>query len=78
MTSKGLGMTAVVDADARLVGVLTDGDLRRLLERNVDVYRAKVAEVMTRDPITTTADRLAAETVELMRSRRINGLIVGA
>lgn len=76
MTSKGLGMTAVVDADARLVGVLTDGDLRRLLQRNVDVYRAKVAEVMTRDPITTTADRLAAETVELMRSRRINGLIV--
>jgi len=76
MTSKGLGMTAVVDANARLVGVLTDGDLRRLLQRNVDVYRAKVAEVMTRDPITTTADRLAAETVELMRSRRINGLIV--
>ncbi|HEX7044722.1 MAG TPA: KpsF/GutQ family sugar-phosphate isomerase [Burkholderiales bacterium] len=76
MTGKGLGMTAIVDADARLVGVLTDGDLRRLLQRNVDVYRAKVADVMTRDPITTTGDRLAAETIELMRSRRINGLIV--
>jgi len=76
MTSKGLGMTAVVDGDGRLVGVLTDGDLRRLLQRNIDVYRAKVRDVMTRDPQTTTADRLAAETIELMRARKINGLIV--
>jgi arabinose-5-phosphate isomerase len=76
MTSKGLGMTAIVDADNRLVGVLTDGDLRRLLQRNVDVYRAVVADVMTRNPQTTTADRLAAETIELMRTRKINGLIV--
>lgn len=76
MTSKGLGMTAIVDADNRLAGVLTDGDLRRLLQRNVDVYRAVVADVMTRNPQTTTADRLAAETIELMRTRKINGLIV--
>ncbi|OGI61356.1 MAG: D-arabinose 5-phosphate isomerase [Candidatus Muproteobacteria bacterium RBG_16_60_9] len=76
MTSKSLGMTAVVDAAQRLVGVLTDGDLRRLLQRNVDVYQAKVADVMTRDPQTTTTDRLAAETIELMRARKINGLIV--
>jgi len=76
MTSKGLGMTAVTDAGGRLVGVLTDGDLRRLLQRNVDVYRARVADVMTRNPRTTTADRLAAETIELMRAQRINGLLV--
>ncbi len=76
MTSKGLGMTAIVDPANRLVGVITDGDLRRLLQRNVDVYRAKVADVMTHNPIATTADRLATETIELMRSRRINGLIV--
>jgi arabinose-5-phosphate isomerase len=76
MTSKGLGMTAIVNADDRLVGVLTDGDLRRLLQRNIDVYRAVVADIMTRNPQTTTADRLAAETIELMRTRKINGLIV--
>jgi arabinose-5-phosphate isomerase len=76
MTSKGLGMTAVVDDAERLVGVLTDGDLRRLLQRNIDVYRAKIADVMTGNPHTTTADRLAAETIELMRTRKINGLIV--
>lgn len=76
MTSKGLGMTAVVDGDGRLAGVLTDGDLRRLLQRNIDVYRATVAEVMTRNPKATTTDRLAAETIELMRRQKINGLIV--
>jgi arabinose-5-phosphate isomerase len=76
MTSKGLGMTAIVDADGRLAGILTDGDLRRLLQQGVDVYQAKVADVMTRNPHATTADRLATETIELMRSRRINVLIV--
>lgn len=76
MTSKGLGMTAVVDASQRLTGLLTDGDLRRLLQRNIDVYQARVTDVMTRNPQTTTADRLAAETIELMRTRKINGLIV--
>lgn len=76
MTSKGLGMSGVVAADGRLVGVLTDGDLRRLLQKGVDVYRARIADVMTRNPKTTRADRLAAETIELMRSLRINGLFV--
>jgi len=76
MTSKGLGMTAIVDDAQCLVGVLTDGDLRRLLQKNIDVYKAKVADVMTRNPQATTADRLAAETIEMMRTRKINGLIV--
>ena len=76
MTSKGLGMTAVIDGAERLVGVLTDGDLRRLLQRNIDVYAAKVSDVMITKPQTTTADRLAAETIEMMRTRKINGLIV--
>jgi arabinose-5-phosphate isomerase len=76
MTSKGLGMSGVVDADGRLLGILTDGDLRRLLQRGVDVYGAKITEVMTRDPKVTRPDRLAAETVELMRSLSINGLFV--
>ncbi|HEX9811674.1 MAG TPA: KpsF/GutQ family sugar-phosphate isomerase [Burkholderiales bacterium] len=76
MTSKGLGMTAVVDDAERLVGILTDGDLRRLLQRNVDVYKVRIGDVMTPDPQTTTADRLAAETIDMMRTRKINGLIV--
>ncbi len=76
MTGKGLGMTGVVDRNGCLVGIFTDGDLRRVLNRSVDVYNAKIAEVMTRNPKTTRADRLAAETVQLMRSLKINGLFV--
>jgi len=76
MTSKGLGMSGVVDADQRLLGILTDGDLRRVLNKGVDVYSAKITEVMTRNPKVTRPDRLAAETVELMRSLKINGLFV--
>ena len=76
MTGKGLGMTGVVDHQGRLVGIFTDGDLRRGLNRSVDVYNAKITEVMTQNPKTTRADRLAAETVQLMRSLKINGLFV--
>ena len=76
MTGKGLGMTAVVDKDGRLAGIFTDGDLRRVLSRNIDVYSAKITDLMTRNPKTTRADRLAAETVQLMRSLKINGLFV--
>ena len=76
MTGKGLGMTGVLDSDGHLVGIFTDGDLRRVLNRGVDVYSAAITEVMTRNPKTTRADRLAAETVQLMRSLKINGLFV--
>jgi arabinose-5-phosphate isomerase len=76
MTGKGLGMTGVVDHQGRLVGIFTDGDLRRALNRSVDIYNAKITEVMTQNPKTTRADRLAAETVQLMRSLKINGLFV--
>jgi arabinose-5-phosphate isomerase len=74
MSSKGLGMTGIVDGDNRLCGVFTDGDLRRTLSRGVDVYHSCIADVMTADPRTTTADTLAAEVVQLMRTQRINGL----
>ena len=76
MTGKGLGMTGVVDRDDRLAGIFTDGDLRRVLARGVDVYGAKIAEVMTRNPKTTRADRLAVEIVQLMQTLKINGLFV--
>lgn len=76
MTGKGLGMTGVVNRDGQLIGIFTDGDLRRMLNRGVDVYSASITDVMTRHPKTTRADRLAAETVQLMRSLKINGLFV--
>ena len=76
MSSKGLGMTAVVDDSGILQGILTDGDLRRLLGKNIDVRTARVAEVMVRNPKTTRADRLAAETIQTMRTMKINGLFV--
>jgi arabinose-5-phosphate isomerase len=76
MTGKGLGMAGIVDKAGRLTGILTDGDLRRVLNLGVDVYAARITDVMTRNPKTTSADRLAAETVQLMHSLKINGLFV--
>ncbi|TAM01164.1 MAG: KpsF/GutQ family sugar-phosphate isomerase, partial [Rhodanobacter sp.] len=67
MTRKHLGMTAVVDAGQRLLGVFTDGDLRRALDdQDVNLRSAMVAELMTRSPKTIGAERLAAEAAQLM------------
>jgi arabinose-5-phosphate isomerase len=76
MTRGGLGMTVVVDDQRRVVGVFTDGDLRRAFDGNVDVHTACVGAVMTRDCKTITADRLAAEALALMQRHRINALPV--
>ncbi|HVF65407.1 MAG TPA: KpsF/GutQ family sugar-phosphate isomerase [Casimicrobiaceae bacterium] len=66
MSGKGMGMTAIVDEDARIAGVFTDGDLRRAVERGVDLRDARVADFMSRNPRRITADRLAVDCVELM------------
>jgi arabinose-5-phosphate isomerase len=76
MTRKGLGMTSIVDTQNRLVGIFTDGDLRRLMEITLDFRHIKLAEVMTRTPRTLSADVLAAEAVSLMEKFHINQLIV--
>jgi arabinose-5-phosphate isomerase len=77
MTRKHLGMTAVVDADQRLLGVFTDGDLRRALDdEGVDLRGATVAELMTRGPKTIGADKLAAEAAQLMEKYQIHALLV--
>jgi len=68
MTAKGLGMTAVVDAHDRIMGVFTDGDLRRSLTRVVDATSARVADLMTRSPRTIGAERLAADCILLMET----------
>jgi arabinose-5-phosphate isomerase len=77
MTHKHLGMTAVVDADRRLLGVFTDGDLRRALDdEGVNLRGATVAELMTRGPKTIGADKLAAEAAQLMEKHQIHALLV--
>jgi arabinose-5-phosphate isomerase len=76
MSRKGLGMSAVVDAEGRLAGIFTDGDLRRALDRGIDVHRTAIDTVLTRNCITIQADALAAEALRLMESRSINALLV--
>ena len=76
ITRKGLGMTAVVDADGRAVGVFTDGDLRRVLEKVDNVRTVGIAEVMTPGGVRIGPDLLAAEAAQLMERRRINALLV--
>ena len=77
MSRKRLGMTAVVDGEDRLLGLFTDGDLRRTLDdAALDVRTAMIADVMTRNPRTITADQLAVEAARLMESHKISGLIV--
>ena len=76
MSAKGLGMTAVVDDQGRLSGVYTDGDLRRTLNKPVDIHRLEVSEVMTRQCKTVAPDMLAAEALQLMDEKKINGLLV--
>ena len=76
MTQKGLGMTAVVDAAGKVVGVFTDGDLRRALEHALDLQQAQVIDLMTQNPKTIRADELAVAAVEKMETLKINGLLV--
>ncbi|HXH06408.1 MAG TPA: KpsF/GutQ family sugar-phosphate isomerase [Vicinamibacterales bacterium] len=74
MTSKRLGMTCVADADGRLVGIITDGDLRRHWDANI--RSATAADVMTRRPVTIERNRLAVEALRLMEERKITALVV--
>ena len=77
MTRKHLGMTAVVDAQQHLLGVFTDGDLRRALDdKDVDLRGVMVADLMTRGPKTINADKLAAEAAQLMEKHQIHALLV--
>jgi len=76
VTKKGLGMTAIVDGGRRLLGVFTDGDLRRALDRAADLHRTCMREVMSRLPKTVHPGTLAAEAVHLMETHRITSLIV--
>ena len=76
MTAKGLGMTAVIDDEGRPVGIFTDGDLRRCLDRGIDVRSANIAEVMIPGGKRIAPDRLAAEALNLMEDNKINALLI--
>jgi arabinose-5-phosphate isomerase len=75
MTRKGLGMTAVISSNGELQGILTDGDLRRLLDQDVDLRCAQVIDVMKRAPLTISENVLAVEAVHVMEQRKVNGLL---
>jgi arabinose-5-phosphate isomerase len=77
MSRKRLGMSAIVDADGKLLGLYTDGDLRRTLDdATIDVRATKIASVMTRNPKVIQADALAVEAAQLMEAHKINALLV--
>ena len=76
VTSKGLGMTAIVDDSMRVLGVFTDGDLRRALDRAADLHATRMEQVMTAGPKSVLPSTLAAEAVHLMETNRITSLIV--
>lgn len=76
MSRKGLGLTAIVDAENRPTGIFTDGDLRRAFEQNINVATASMADVMHQNPYTIHQDQLAIAAVEVMEQRKINALLV--
>ena len=76
MTAKRLGMTSVVDADGRLLGVFTDGDLRRALDGGIELRETPIRRVMTPSGVTVSPDTLAAECLNILEQRKITALVV--
>jgi len=78
ISKKRLGTTAVIDANNNLLGIITDGDLRRMLEKNIPLDSVRAKEIMTLNPKTITADALAVEALDRLRKYDINQLVVVA
>jgi arabinose-5-phosphate isomerase len=76
MSSKGLGATSITDADGRVLGIFTDGDLRRLIEKGLDLRRLNAREVMHPAPHTIRSDALAVEAAEMMELHRVTSILV--
>ena len=77
MTAKGLGMAGVIDSESnKLVGIYTDGDLRRTFEKMPDISSARVQDYMTANCVTIEADRIASEALKIMHDKKINALMV--
>ena len=76
MSKKGMGMTAIVDEQDKVLGIYTDGDLRRSLDKNINVHKTAISDVMTKNCRTTNASELAASMVKIMDDKGINGFLV--
>ena len=76
MTGKGLGFTAIAEADGRVLGIFTDGDLRRLIERAADLRALRASDVMHKAPRLVAADALAVDAADLMELHRITSVLV--
>ena len=76
MSSKGMGMTAIIDHNSKVLGIFTDGDLRRTLDKDIDLKQTTIDEVMTSGCRTVNAHDLAAEALKLMDDYRINAVLV--
>ena len=76
LSKKGLGAVTVVDNDDKMLGIITDGDLRRQLEKSVDVYSLKVEEIMTTHPVTINKDCLAVDALKLMKDKNVSCVLV--
>jgi arabinose-5-phosphate isomerase len=76
MSRGRMGMTAVVDEAGRVIGIFTDGDLRRTLERGTDLTTTRIADAMAAAPRTIAPERLAAEAVEIMERHKVNQILV--
>lgn len=76
MTEKKLGMTAIVEEGNKLIGIFTDGDLRRMLAKSPDIHKTLIVDVMTPNCAVIKADALAAEAMQIMEQKKINALIV--
>lgn len=78
ISKKGLGMAGIVDQQQRLLGIFTDGDLRRILDARVDIHTTTISEVMTQGSITTTAETMAVEALNVMEQHKINSMFAVA
>ncbi|PMG99350.1 arabinose-5-phosphate isomerase KdsD [Vibrio lentus] len=76
ISQKGLGMTAVVGDDGQMAGIFTDGDLRRILDKRVDIHSTQISDVMTQNPTVAEPNMLAVEGLNLMQAKSINGLML--
>ncbi|MCH5716222.1 CBS domain-containing protein [Niabella hibiscisoli] len=76
ITKKRLGVTAVVDEQQNLIGIITDGDLRRMLEKNADIENIAAKDIMTRAPKSIIAEELAVTALDMMRRNSITQLVV--
>jgi len=76
MSKKGFGVTAVVEGDRKLAGIITDGDLRRLLQKDENILRKSAGESMKPNPLTIDGNELASAALEMMEQRKVTSLFI--